>query len=176
MHWLMAWRMFSALYEWSHVSSLHSNSCQGMDILISSPAQSPLTVLESDGKNSSMVRAGPSVPMITHGMSSRSMCLPISCMCSKDDWHVNCPICSFRLPLHVRRRMYWNYSTTYIILAVHHEHHTSKYLVFIMSLEILQNPDDFSIEEGFLLLLQQPPVLVVTKTPGGSGNYKRYGR
>ena len=32
--------------------------------------------------------------------------------------------------------------------------------------EILQNTEDFSIQVGFLLLLQQPPVLVVTKTPG----------
>jgi len=45
-----------------------------------------------------------------------------------------------------------------------------------LSLEILQSLEDFSIEVGFLLLLQQLPVLVVTKTPGGSRNWKQYGR
>jgi len=40
----------------------------------------------------------------------------------------------------------------------------------------IANPEDFSTQVGFLYSLQQPPLLVVTKTPGGSTNYEQYGR
>jgi len=42
--------------------------------------------------------------------------------------------------------------------------------------EILQNLEDFSIEVEFPLSLQLTPVLVATKTPGGSRNCEQYGR
>ena len=44
-----------------------------------------------------------------------------------------------------------------------------------MSLEILQNLENFFIDVGFLLLLQQTPVLVVTKTQRDSETTSRMG-
>ena len=81
--------------------------------------------------------------------------------------------------------------TTYITL-VYHDHvlqvlsliglqchildtSTSASLVERNMSEILQNLEDFSTEVGFLLSLQQTPVLVVTKTAGDPENKSSMG-